>query len=143
MPRGDSVAPYCTDCHGDHDILAVDDPGSPVFARNIPDLCGDCHRSDQTEARLYTDEEQRSVAQYAMSIHGKGILDSGLLVTATCKDCHSAHLELPSTDTLSGVHPANIAGTCATCHLGVYEEFSSSIHSASVNDTDAKTAGLQ
>jgi cytochrome b subunit of formate dehydrogenase len=71
-----------------------------------------------------------------MSIHGKGLLESGLLVTATCVDCHSAHSELPASNPDSSVNPENIAGTCGNCHLGIYEEFKSSIHSRQVNDTE-------
>ena len=35
------------------------------------------------------------VETYVESIHGKGLLESGLTVTATCADCHTAHGELP------------------------------------------------
>jgi hypothetical protein len=135
---GDTLAPYCTDCHGDHDVLAIDDPSSPVFARNIPDLCGNCHREGETAARRYTGTEQEIVEHYTMSIHGKGLIASGLLVTATCVDCHTAHRELPASDTMSTVHKSNIASTCSNCHLGIYEEFESSVHSPLITETDKK-----
>ncbi|NNE34220.1 MAG: hypothetical protein HKN13_03225, partial [Rhodothermales bacterium] len=134
--RGDSLAPYCTDCHSDHDMMSSDDMGSPTFARNVPDLCGRCHREGQKAAVAYTGAEHEIVENYQMSIHGKGLLESGLMVTATCIDCHTTHRELPVTDTLSTVHARNIATTCATCHLGIYEEFKSSVHSPTVTTTD-------
>ena len=40
-----------------------------------------------------------------MSIHGKGLLESGLIVTAICTDCHTAHKELPPSDPESTVNP--------------------------------------
>jgi cytochrome b subunit of formate dehydrogenase/nitrate/TMAO reductase-like tetraheme cytochrome c subunit len=63
-----------------------------------------------------------------MSIHGKGLLQSGLTVTATCNDCHSAHGELPPADERSTVHPDNVADTCGQCHYGIEEIFQTSIH---------------
>src|ERR1035437_9964939 len=42
--KGDKLAPYCKDCHGNHEILAVKDPKSSVYPMNIPMLCGKCHR---------------------------------------------------------------------------------------------------
>ena len=132
--EGSTEAPQCTTCHGDHKILGRTDPESPVFARNLPGLCADCH-THQMEGTI---EGIDDLSHYNESIHGKGLIESGLLVTATCVDCHTAHRELPKTDERSTVHPSNVAGTCATCHDGIMEEFNKSIHSASVNPTDKK-----
>lgn len=134
--QGNEVAPYCTDCHGIHDMQAKDDLDSPIFARNIPDLCGKCHREGQKAALTYTGNEHEIVENYSMSIHGKGLLQSGLTVTATCVDCHTAHRELPADAPASTVNPGNIAGTCSQCHLGIYEAFKTSIHSPDVTKTD-------
>jgi cytochrome b subunit of formate dehydrogenase len=65
---------------------------------------------------------------YIDSIHGKGLLQSGLVVTATCVDCHGAHRQLPTGDPRSIVHPENVTGTCGKCHHGIAEVFKSSIH---------------
>jgi cytochrome b subunit of formate dehydrogenase len=68
------------------------------------------------------------VESYEMSIHGKGLYESGLLVTATCPDCHTAHEVQLSDDPSSSVHPDNISATCGTCHHGIAEVFMASIH---------------
>ena len=133
---GNPIAPYCTDCHGVHGMQSKEDLESPTFSRNIPDLCGRCHREGQKAAVAYKGKEHEIVKNYTMSIHGKGLLQSGLMVTATCVDCHTAHRELPVADPRSTVHPDNIATTCAKCHLGIYEEYKQSIHSRLVNDTE-------
>jgi predicted CXXCH cytochrome family protein len=138
LDEGDPVAPYCTDCHGDHDTQLISDPASPTFTRNIPELCGRCHREGEAAAIAYTGASHEIVDRYRMSIHGKGLIESGLLVTATCVDCHTAHRELPASDTLSTVNKRNIAATCSNCHLGIFEEFQSSVHSADVTTTDEK-----
>ncbi len=134
----DPIAPRCSDCHGTHDMLPSSDVNAPTFARNIPDLCGKCHREGQKAAVAYTGTEHEIVKHYTMSIHGKGLLASGLVVTATCVDCHTAHHELPASDPTSTVHPDNIAGTCAQCHVGIYEIFKQSVHSPTVTQTDQK-----
>jgi cytochrome b subunit of formate dehydrogenase/nitrate/TMAO reductase-like tetraheme cytochrome c subunit len=66
--------------------------------------------------------------QYTMSIHGKGLLESGLVVTAMCTDCHTAHHVLPRDDPESSVNHANIPETCAKCHKGIYEQYVNSVH---------------
>ena len=63
------------------------------------------------------------VEHYTESIHGKGLLESGLTVTATCANCHTAHGELPASDPASTVNRENVAKTCAQCHRGIYELF--------------------
>jgi predicted CXXCH cytochrome family protein len=134
--EGNPIAPFCTDCHGTHATQAKADLESPIFARNIPDLCGRCHREGQEAAVTYTGDNHEIIAKYKMSIHGKGLLQSGLMVTATCVDCHSSHRELPGSDPASTVHSDNVAVTCAKCHLGIYEQFKDSVHSPTVTETD-------
>lgn len=46
-PEGPIVA-RCTDCHGVHDILKVDEPGSRVLKANLVQTCRQCH-ADATE----------------------------------------------------------------------------------------------
>jgi cytochrome b subunit of formate dehydrogenase len=133
---GNPNAPYCTDCHGIHDMQRKEDTTSPIFARNIPDLCGRCHREGETAAVEYQGEEHEIITNYTMSIHGKGLLQSGLMVTATCIDCHTSHRELPAANVASTVNPDNIATTCSQCHLGIYEDFKMSIHSPAITKTD-------
>lgn len=133
--RNDPNGPTCTDCHGKHGIRIKTDPESPTFARNIPDLCGQCHREGEKAALKYTGTQHEIVKHYKMSIHGRGLSQSGLMVSATCTSCHTAHSMLPSKDTNSSVNRNNVINTCATCHLGIVEKFKASIHSPLVNDT--------
>jgi len=146
---GDPNAPYCTDCHGRHGMIEHEAPEdasavlgnivreSPTFARNVPALCAKCHRDGAPAAVRNFGPEEKIVEHYAMSIHGKGLLESGLTVTATCTNCHSAHKELPSADPESTVSPLNIAATCGQCHDGIYEKYQRSIHSEAGNPSYA------
>jgi hypothetical protein len=63
-----------------------------------------------------------------MSIHGEGLIQSGLVVTATCDDCHTAHRPLPADDEESTTHPDNVSATCGVCHHGIEEQFEGSVH---------------
>lgn len=138
LQENDPNAPSCTDCHGRHNILANDDQNATTFRRNIPDLCAQCHRAGEQAAVRYSGKEHEVVQHYSMSIHGKGVFESGLMVSAVCSDCHNSHLTLPATNPQSSVHPKNVGETCGTCHLGIYEEFKTSIHSPLVSGEDKK-----
>lgn len=136
--RNDQNAPTCSECHGTHGILGKKNPASEIFPTNIPTLCAKCHREGETAAVRYQGTQHNIINNYSESIHGKGLLKSGLTVTATCTDCHSAHRELPHTDPNSTIHPSNISNTCGTCHTGIQEQFAQSIHSPDVTKTDKK-----
>ena len=127
--RRDPDAPGCGDCHDVHYTKGQEQPDSPTFPLNVPKLCGTCHREGAAAAsRAEPGAEHEVLAHYAMSVHGKGLLEGGLLVTAVCTDCHTAHQTLPADDPASTVHVDNVGRTCAKCHHGIYEQFAASIH---------------
>jgi cytochrome b subunit of formate dehydrogenase len=136
--QGDPDAPTCLECHGKHDILAKEIPSSPTFKRNVPTLCSTCHRAGEQAAVRIDSDVPDIYASYLDSIHGKGLVDSGLLVTATCADCHTAHSELPIADERSSVHHDNVADTCGSCHHGIEETFKTSVHWPQEVDTEHK-----
>ncbi len=132
----DPNAPSCKDCHGTHRILDKRDPESRTFATRVPELCGNCHREGQKAAVRYVGTQHEIIQHYQESIHGKGLLKSGLTVTATCTNCHTAHMVLPKTDPQSTVNPKNVPATCGACHHGIEEQFEQSVHSRLVTKTD-------
>ncbi len=138
VAKNDPNAPTCMTCHGTHGIRERKDSGSPIFARNVPDLCAQCHREGEKAAKRYTGSQHEIIQHYKMSIHGKGLSESGLMVSATCTNCHTAHSMLPSADPKSSIHRDNVQETCGNCHLGIAEKFNKSIHSAAINKTDKK-----
>lgn len=136
--KGSPDAPVCRDCHGTHGILGKTQSNSPSYSRNIPNLCAKCHRTGEKAAIRNHSTQTNILEHYSESIHGKGLLEAGLTVTADCVDCHTAHSELPRRDPRSTVNRANIAATCAKCHRGIYDRFTSSIHSPNVSGSDKK-----
>ena len=138
--KNDPDAPACLDCHDKHATKSKKWPTSPTFPRNVPDLCGKCHRTDAKAAkRIDHDKNGKGidiVKSYRQSIHGVGLLEAGLVVTATCADCHTAHGELPPADPKSTVNRANLVATCSKCHHGIGDVFQASVHGTS--NTKAK-----
>ena len=128
LAQKDPNAPNCTECHGTHLMLSRQNVNSPIYPTNVPALCARCHQEKNKAALVYKGQQHDITTHYSESIHGKGLLKSGLVVTATCTSCHTAHLELPADDKASSVNRDNIAGTCAKCHKGVYEQFNQSVH---------------
>jgi len=140
--EGDPDAPRCEFCHGQaHYTLSQRDPASRTFPVNVPELCGECHRQGERSAARNHASQTHVLQNYRMSIHGKGLFESGLVVSATCSKCHTAHRELPADDPRSSVNPDNITKTCGNCHYGIQEILAKSVHSPEVTKTDAKLPG--
>jgi len=116
LKRGVRLAPSCADCHGEHDIVSTSDTSSPAYKMNVPYLCGKCHREGAPVSRLQKITEHNIIENYSQSIHGEGLFEKGLTVTAACNDCHRSHRILPHTDPKASISPRNIARTCMKCH---------------------------
>lgn len=131
-------APYCTNCHGTHQIRSRFDDTSPTYRGNIPELCGNCHQTSGKANSTAQLKEKDAYQDYSTSIHGKGLTEKGLLVSAVCTDCHTTHHELKEADSLSSVHPDNVPRTCAKCHKSIYDTYLKSEHSIEHNHGDHK-----
>jgi len=132
----DPNAPTCEECHGTHAVMGKTDPKSPTFPTKVPVLCARCHREGQKAALRYSGPQHEIVEHYAESIHGKGLMKSGLTVTAMCTNCHTAHNVLPQSDSLSSVNRRNVPSTCGHCHHGIEEQFERSIHAVRAGKTE-------
>jgi len=121
-------APYCTDCHGAHQAQSRYDDTSPTYRGNVPKLCGDCHQNDGKANESAELLEKDALPDYSMSIHGQGLSEKGLLVSAVCTDCHTTHNILGEDDPESSIYPQNVPATCASCHKGIYDIYIDSDH---------------
>jgi formate dehydrogenase gamma subunit len=121
MKAGVSAAPVCSDCHGEHLILAPKEQGSLVNAARVSMVtCGRCH-SDERLALRYNLPTDR-IPSYADSYHGLA-LRGGSLIVANCASCHGVHNIFRSTDPRSTVNTANLPKTCGNCHAGAGGHF--------------------
>lgn len=124
---GASGAAECWDCHGSHEILEVKDVKSPVFKLNLPQTCAKCH-SNTNLTKEYQIEFPQAASQYMDSIHGRALLQMGLIVAPSCNDCHGSHKIKRSVDRDSPINHANVAKTCGKCHVGIEETYNQSVH---------------
>ncbi|KKK75524.1 hypothetical protein LCGC14_2872850, partial [marine sediment metagenome] len=116
LKDGRNAVMPCSTCHGEsiHGVLKADDSRSPVFLDNQVDLCGGCHEED--------------LKTYQESVHGKGLYESGLAVTASCASCHGAHGIFYANNLLSTLHTTNVASTCGKCHRFIEQRLQASVH---------------
>jgi cytochrome b subunit of formate dehydrogenase len=121
LRSGKMDSPTCTDCHGEHRILASQDPRSPVSPRNVSvQVCAGCHNSVRINQKYGMPSEQFN--SFMDSYHGLA-MRSGTVEVANCASCHGAHNIQPSSDPASMVNPANLAATCGRCHPGANRNF--------------------
>jgi nitrate/TMAO reductase-like tetraheme cytochrome c subunit len=116
VAEGEDLAPRCHDCHGSHEILPPDNPDAKTNKFNIPVVCGSCHKEGAAVTQKYDIPQDSILFHYSQSIHGVGLYKQGLLVTAVCSDCHTAHDIRRSGDPVSSIHKNNVAATCQKCH---------------------------
>jgi cytochrome b subunit of formate dehydrogenase len=124
---GASGAATCTSCHGAHEIVPVKQLDSPVFKLNLPRTCGACHDNPGLTAD-YRIKYPHVVGQFLDSIHGRALLQMGLIVAPSCNDCHGVHDIKRSIDRDSRTYHASIAKTCGTCHVGIEKIYNQSVH---------------
>ncbi|MDP1825559.1 MAG: hypothetical protein Q8L48_20030 [Archangium sp.] len=106
----------CANCHGDmHDIKLKSDPLSPMGKVLQVSTCGECH-------------DTASVKQFRASVHGSGLLKSGLAVAPSCSSCHGAHDMAKVKDPASKVSRDHITETCGECHAFIATRWKSSHH---------------
>ena len=128
VARGEVDAPTCTHCHGEHGILPVSDPRSPVSSYRVAEAtCTPCHESAFLNEKY--DLPSGRLQSFRDSYHGLKSRAGDKLV-ANCGSCHGAHRILPSSDTTSSIAPANLQRTCGQCHPGITAKLAAtSIHS--------------
>lgn len=127
VERGEVDAPTCTHCHGEHGILPVADPRSPVSPYRLAEAtCTPCHESAFLNEKY--DLPTGRLASFRDSYHGLKSR-AGDKSVANCASCHGAHRILPSTDPTSSINPANLQKTCGECHPGITPKLAAtSIH---------------
>lgn len=122
----------CSECHGEvsHHLLPSTNSGSSMFLDNQVKICGGCHEKD--------------LKSYEKSVHGHGLYASGLLVTASCADCHGSHGIFRPLHQKSTLNHANVAATCGNCHRFISERLALSVHgrtNGAGNDADRVAPG--
>jgi len=120
VERGETDAPVCTHCHGEHGIISPSDPRSPVSRTRVAEeTCAPCH-----ESTVLNEKYGRSAGRLTSFIDSYHGLKSraGDTHVANCASCHGVHRILPSSDPTSTIYPDNLQQTCGECHPGISRE---------------------
>jgi cytochrome b subunit of formate dehydrogenase len=125
---GDTDVPTCFDCHGTHNIYGPNDVRSQINHLQVDETCIKCHASLEITQRHNGLPSPEFVKSYEDSVHGRGVHVKGLMVSASCSDCHGRHGMRPKDDEQSTVHKQNVPDTCKECHLGIFADFEDSKH---------------
>ena len=121
LHRGNSDAPVCTDCHGEHTILKHLDPRAPVAPSNVSaQVCSPCHSSVRLSQKYGIASDR--FRSFSDSYHGLAIR-GGSIEAANCASCHGAHGIRASGDPESSIHASRLATTCGRCHPGANQRF--------------------
>jgi nitrate/TMAO reductase-like tetraheme cytochrome c subunit len=138
-------APTCVTCHGNHVVYGAADRQSPTYPLNVAALCGRCHADPEIIGTYFAtagkERARTAVAHFFKTVHGTALTDDGLIVSATCNDCHQAHRILPADSAASSVHRAAIPRTCGTCHVGIVEAYDRSAHGAAARSDERSETG--
>jgi cytochrome b subunit of formate dehydrogenase len=120
VKRGATQAPVCTDCHGEHSILAPSNTASSVHSSHIRDTCGGCHGDVRLTRRFGLPSDR--IISFDASFHGLAA-KAGVETVANCSSCHGVHNIRASSDPLSTVNARNLPTTCGRCHVGAGQRF--------------------
>lgn len=128
-------SPNCTDCHGEHQILAPSGASSPVNAGNLSDyVCAKCHNNADLVAKYGL--KGGRISSYQDSYHGMAV-KRGSTKAANCVSCHKAHDILPATNPASSIASGRIVATCQKCHPEANAVFAASYtHEAVIGKPD-------
>jgi len=133
--KGDPQAPDCVRCHGTyHEMMASSNPLSTIYRLNIPKTCASCHASSDV-LKNHPTLKIDAVETYYKTVHGEGMLISGLIGSAECADCHNPHRVLNHTDPASSVSLRNIVFTCGNCHRTDETSFTLGVHGRALAET--------
>jgi len=124
----------CLDCHGEaHDIMRNDELTAPMSPVGQVRVCGDCHSDFQGQEGM--------IDAFVDSVHGRGLLRSGLVNSPTCSTCHGAHQVFPVEHERSPTSFENSAEMCGDCHAYIYDEWLNvSAHGAAFKAGNTETA---
>lgn len=121
LRKGNLDSPACTDCHGEHEILARKDPSSPVHAANVAQqVCANCHASLKLTKKYGI--ASHTFRTFADSYHGLAVR-GGSVEVVNCASCHNSHDIKSQDDPTSSISKANLANTCGQCHPGANTRF--------------------
>ncbi len=122
-------APYCSDCHGGHDMHPMASPESVMSKKHQHRTCGRCHGEEKLN--LEDNITKRNlIDRYLGSVHWVA-LEAGK-DGASCTDCHGHHTILTSASPQSTVARTGIMDVCGKCHEPISRAYVDGPHGRSL-----------
>jgi len=118
-------SPWCSDCHGKHEIKPSEDPDSKTNRVNIPHLCGECHSNARSLGGVT--DIPGPTPLYLRSVHGK-LLKEGMEDILACTDCHGSHEVKSCLDKSSLCFKTKVLELCGSCHPDEKEKLNQDVH---------------
>ncbi|MFO1408121.1 MAG: hypothetical protein U1F08_11395 [Steroidobacteraceae bacterium] len=111
LPKSVHEKHTCRKCHGPwHEVDVASEPGARLSTTGQLETCGKCH--------------DEVLPGFEKSVHGKGLLKSGLTGAApTCSSCHGSHNIMAKDDPKAKTGHAKAPETCGKCHTSVLVEW--------------------
>jgi cytochrome b subunit of formate dehydrogenase len=124
----------CMDCHGDsHEIMKNKELLAPMSPVGQVRVCGDCHSQHPGQEGL--------IEAFVGSVHGRGLLRSGLVSSPSCSTCHGGHRVFEVENERSPTSAKNSPQLCGDCHAYVHDEWLNvSAHGAAWKEGNPDTA---
>ncbi len=124
----------CMDCHGSaHEIMRNNDLLSPMSPAGQVQVCGDCHAQQPGNEGL--------IEAFIESVHGRGLLRSGLVHSPSCATCHGGHRVFEVENERSPTSHKNSPQMCGDCHRYIHDEWLNvSAHGAAWKAGNTETA---
>ena len=121
LRKGNPDSATCTNCHGEHDIRARQDPTSPIHANNVAQqVCATCHASLRLTQKYGL--ASHTFKTFEDSYHGLAVR-GGAVEVVNCASCHSSHAIKSQNDPTSTISKSNLSKTCGQCHPGANTRF--------------------
>ena len=131
LKEGITLSANCSDCHGKHDISSSEEIGSHTNQRHLSETCGHCHSKPEVIA-LFGRRNFDPIENYKQSVHGKTLEAHPDTLVATCVSCHGSHDIYPPSNPKSSFTKFAIPNTCGKCHQKEKDDYTQSIHWASL-----------
>jgi cytochrome b subunit of formate dehydrogenase len=124
----------CMDCHGAaHEIMRNNELTAPMSPAGQVQVCGDCHAQQPGNEGL--------IEAFIESVHGRGLLRSGLVHSPSCATCHGGHRIFEVDNERSPTSHKNSPQMCGDCHRYIHDEWLNvSAHGAAWKAGNAETA---
>lgn len=125
LEGGNREAPVCVDCHGSHDMVAIDN----LQRHEVALMCGTCHKA------VYS--------TYRTSVHGAALEEESNPDVPTCVECHGVHSVRGPRDT---PYRNDSIAICGDCHANeaLMDKYgiSTEVFDTYLNDFHGRTVNL-